>query len=96
MGSVAKDPCTKLKVQKVGPQRQKMGRSMPGLPNTWEYDLQKAQGGLIGSHIANKGDIGDPGPRTGRGLDPTLVCMDSLRLVIGVVQGATIAAATTH
>lgn len=23
----------------------KMGADMPGLPNTWELDLQKAQGG---------------------------------------------------
>ena len=51
--------------REAGPQRRKMERSMPGLPNTWEYDRQKAQGGLIGSHIANKGDIDlDPGPRT--------------------------------
>lgn len=40
-----------------------MGRSMPGLPNTWEHDLQKAQGGHTGSHIPNKGDIDGLGPR---------------------------------
>ena len=36
---------------------------MPGLPNTWEDDLQKAQGGyIIGPQLQTRGIVDDPGP----------------------------------
>lgn len=39
------DPCTMSKVKGRGSEMTKMRTNMPGLPNTWRYDLQEAQGG---------------------------------------------------
>lgn len=52
---------------------------MPGLPNTWELDLQKVQGGLIiGPQLQTRelSTIGDQGShRQDNGLDLSMVCM---------------------
>lgn len=57
-----------------------MRADKPGLPNTWELDLQKVQGGyIIGPQLQTRelSMIRDQGPRRpDNGLDLSMVCMD--------------------